>query len=114
MFKKRKARKAPVESEPMSFGIYSVEAIQPPLENPKDWPDLRRVDQACLEICQKYPWDLETRRMNRTTTKERQELLELSSNAGMKVDGLISMIRHSHGIYSDVLQQVKAMQPKKQ
>jgi len=103
--------------EPMQVEIFSVEAIMPPIPPRPGQTPSERLDAICLEICQKYPyagWDNpDNRLVNRTTQAERKEMLKLSENAGVDIEGLGSIIRHSHGIYKDVLMQLKALQPRK-
>ena len=113
--KNRSPVNPPRQDKPLEVEIFAAEAIQGFIEPPEGATDMQKLETVCLEICQKTPLVAppEQKLVSQTTEQERQEMLTLAANAGMKVEGLISIIRHSHGIHGDVLLQLRAMQPRK-
>jgi len=117
---KKPARRQPKRQQPpgeLDLFIGVSEIVEPAQPKPGQTP-MERLDDVCLEICQKSAFggsdaagrpDPETKLVSASTLRERKEMLRLAEETGVGVEGLVQIIRRNHGVQKPVFRELERL-----
>jgi hypothetical protein len=114
--KRRRLEETQRQPDVPLFEAFSVEAILPPSQPYDGQTPTDRLNAVCLEVCQQQPFGStpENKLVSQSTKAERKMMLELAVKAGLDVEGLVKIIRGSHGVQSKVFDRLSQLKNKPQ